>query len=529
MRGKRRSRALSDQQIDAILEDMLRGDLNLVEAEETLERLYAIRNRVVPKVVSLLQHLALEEPAADEQAPHRELTADHRSDVLLVLLGYLGDEAITAPLRSLVQDSSVVDALKLKVVSLLYQLDPDGDVEELLAHIHDAQAVVRASLHEHLAHLTSPQDLALWLEMTEMRLPPDLRTLLVESITELDDASAVPLLICMCYDPDDDVALLAMDAVERFKDARALPGLEELAQFHPRPRVRSAARKTADRLGIRASLVPQAQPSSPAPVYACYLTTMNGWGAQMAFVARTMGDEALMLVAVVFNDLDGIGECFGAPIHMDQVDELLQEWNEPGVSVVQVSHGQCLATLDVARQATWSSGRPLPMPYVAWRELIEGSVAGEGVDIGFSALVVPEERQAQLLGQCHELLFQDEFEYWFLDVDELGDLDEQYLNMVESKGPAIDAPTLRRFLRQGVGQLITAEYRGLVRSRLQRMAPLLREIYEEDDVWQWAVVAATALADGAPLPFEDHPLLLGMVGYSLENVLGEPIDWPAAI
>ena len=61
------------------------------------------------------------------------------------------------------------------------------------------------------------------------------------------------------------------------------------------------------------------------------------------------------------------------------------------------------------------------------------------------------------------------------------------------------------------------------------MAPLLREIYEEDDVWQWAVVAATALADDAPLPFEDHPLLLGMVGYSLENVLGEPIDWPAAI
>ena len=150
MRGKRRSRALSDQQIDAILEDMMRGDLNLVEAEETLERLYGIRNRVVPKVVALLQRLALEEPAADEQAPHRELTADHRSDVLLVLLGYLGDEAITAPLRSLVQDSSVVDALKLKVISLLYQLDPDGDIEELLAHIHDAQAVVRASLHEHL-------------------------------------------------------------------------------------------------------------------------------------------------------------------------------------------------------------------------------------------------------------------------------------------------------------------------------------------------------------------------------------------
>jgi hypothetical protein len=529
MKGKRRSRALSDQQIDAILEDMMRGDLNLGEAEETLERLQAVRSRVVPKLVAMLQRLALGEPAGGQETPPRELTAGHRSDVLLVLLGYLGDAAIIAPLQSLVRDSSVADGLKLKVISLIYQTDPEGDVGELLAHLHDPHAAVRADLYEHLAHLTSPQDLALWLEMTEMRLPPDLRTMLVESVAGLDDASAVPLLICMCYDPDDDVALLAMDAVERFKDARALPGLEELANLHPRPQVRSAARKTADRLNIRASLVPQAQPSSPAPVYACYLTTMDGSGAQTAFVVRTLSDEALMLVAVAFNDLDGIEECFGAPVHMDQVDGLMQEWTEPGVSVVRVSHGQCLATLDVALEATLSSGRPLPMPYVAWRELIEGSRPAEGVDIGFSALAVPTERQAELLSRCHELLFQDEFEYWFIDVDELGDLAEQYLRLAEGKVSGIDEPALRQFLRQGVEQLMSAEFRGLVRARLQRVAPLLREIYEEDDVWQWAVVAAAALADDSPLPFQDHPLLLAMVAYSLENVLGAPIDWPAAI
>ena len=58
MKGKR-SGALSDKQIDAILEDMMRGDLNLGEAEETLERLQAVRSRVVPKLVAMLQRLAL--------------------------------------------------------------------------------------------------------------------------------------------------------------------------------------------------------------------------------------------------------------------------------------------------------------------------------------------------------------------------------------------------------------------------------------------------------------------------------------
>ena len=529
MKDKRRSRTLSDQQIDAILEDMMRGELKLEEAEATIERLHAARSRVVPKLIAMLQHLAMGEPPAEEGTPPPALTVGNRSDMILILLGYLGGSAVLPSLQSLVQDTSVPDFLKVKVISLIYQLAPEEDIAGLMAMLHDSRTAVSANLREHLQQVTSPQDLALWLEMTEMQLPPDLRVIMVESIAELDDASAIPLLICLCYDQDDNVAVLAMDTAERFKDARALPSLEELARLHPRSKVRSAARKAADRLSIRASLVPQNQPSSPAPVHACYLTTMDGSGAQMAFVARALNDDLLTLVAVAFDDLDGIKECFGATIHKDQTDELLEEWSEPGNSVVQVSYGQCLATLDLALQATWSSGRPLPMPYVAWREMIEGGRPVEGVDIGFSALVVPAEKQPQLLSRSYELLFQDELEYWFIDADELGGLDDEYLHLIEEKGPAMGAIALRQFLRHGVHQLVSHDFRGLVRARLQRLAPLLREIYEEEDVWQWAVVAADALADDAPLPFEDHPFLLGLVAYSLENVLGEPIDWPAAI
>jgi hypothetical protein len=71
--------------------------------------------------------------------------------------------------------------------------------------------------------------------------------------------------------------------------------------------------------------------------------------------------------------------------------------------------------------------------------------------------------------------------------------------------------------------------RSLIRERLRRVAPLLRELYEDQQVWQWAAVAADALTDDSPLPPEEHPLLLAMVGCSLENVVGETINWSAAL
>jgi hypothetical protein len=72
---------------------------------------------------------------------------------------------------------------------------------------------------------------------------------------------------------------------------------------------------------------------------------------------------------------------------------------------------------------------------------------------------------------------------------------------------------------------VTDRVRGLIRERLRRVAPLLRDLYVDDEVWQWAVVAADALADDSPLRPEEHPLLLAMAANSLENVIGAEVKW----
>jgi hypothetical protein len=53
----------------------------------------------------------------------------------------------------------------------------------------------------------------------------------------------------------------------------------------------------------------------------------------------------------------------------------------------------------------------------------------------------------------------------------------------------------------------------------------LYELYDDEDVWQWAAAAAEALSDTSPLPVQDHPFLVGMLACSLEAAIGRPIAW----
>jgi hypothetical protein len=151
------------------------------------------------------------------------------------------------------------------------------------------------------------------------------------------------------------------------------------------------------------------------------------------------------------------------------------------------------------------------------------------MEVAVPVLSVPPEERDRLLQSCHELLLQDEFETWYLEEGEVGDLDGRYLDLVDEMGTPLDPLVLRDLLRQGVQELVTDSLRRLIRDRLWRTAPLIRELYVDPEVWQWAVVAAESLADDSPVPAEDHPVLLGFVAQSLENALEEPIDWLRAV
>jgi hypothetical protein len=335
-----------------------------------------------------------------------------------------------------------------------------------------------------------------------------------------------------------DVALAAMDAVERYKDARAVRALEELAVRYPHDAVRREARKAADRLRIRASLAPQIDPVPPPALYLCYLTTIDGTGGQAALLVRQTRPEMLRIAQIVFGDETGIEDCFGMDVLARDLDDLLNELVDRGLSPVDVPYAQFVETLEFACEMTWNGGRVLPVSFVAWREWLtwewtHGEHAGDGaraqteptVEQLFMGALSPRKR-ARLLRDCPELLFQDEFTQWVFGEDEVHELGDAFWELVEkAQGQQPEVSAVRALLGQIVRQIVTDRLRGLIRERLRRVAPLLRDLYVEEEVWQWAVVAAALLVDNSPLPPDEHPFLLAMAAHSLENVVGATVQW----
>jgi hypothetical protein len=222
----------------------------------------------------------------------------------------------------------------------------------------------------------------------------------------------------------------------------------------------------------------------------------------------------------------------------DDLDDLLNELADRGLSPVDVPYAELIGTLDMACEATWSAGRLLPASFIAWREWIswewarreptEGSAMApleHSTVQALSSALSPQER-ARLLHDSPDLLFQDEFSLWLFEEDEVDDLGDVFWELVEeNEGEMPDISAVRALLGQAVQRIVTDRVRGLIRDRLRRVAPLLRDLYVEDEVWQWAIVAADALADDSPLPLEEHPLLLAMAAYSLESVVGAEVRW----
>jgi hypothetical protein len=399
--------------LDEVLAFFSQPDLTIAQAEELLSHVHEERPHLVERLLAWLEDAAtsgapvakpqgptsVEEAAllrengpADAYATSRATTppTGMMHDVALVLLAYLGNPAIVPRLRTLVRDARAPDEFKLKLISVIHDLEPQQDSKALLDHLRYPGKAMLQSHRKHLQRLASPLERSFWLELMVEDMSADARISFARSSAEVDDPAAVPVLVCMCYDPDEQVALAAMDAVERYKDARALPALHELAQHHPHALVREGAQKAADRLDVRVPLSPQVEPVPVEPLFASYLAVVDGSGEQAAVFVRRLphlaldgettsdpssraGGEFLRLVQVAFNDRDGIEQCFGLDVHVDDLEEVLGELDAQGLAPAQVPYDQALAQLDRACEWTWQAGRVLPLSFVAWREWIRGT------------------------------------------------------------------------------------------------------------------------------------------------------------
>jgi hypothetical protein len=341
----------------------------------------------------------------------------------------------------------------------------------------------------------------------------------LEALAPLADRRLLLLLTALLHNERDAVIIAAIDAIERLKEPATTPLLEERAQYDPSFRVRHAAENAALRLRTRigapdeeSTLQPWIIPSL-LPLVCCLLCTIDGNGGQVLFIAREQPDGNLQVVDLMFNDHEGIKDCFSVFVDEEELEEMTYSFGR--AEFVDISLERARAEIARAYQVTLDARRRLPPAFIAWQGWVEGEDLRSVEE--FPLPSPAPSRQAELLAECAELLTLEEFDYWFFNPDEVESFVPRYRELIRRGQAERGKAPFEALLDQAIADVVDDKYRRLLPERLRRQAWLLAQLYEEEEVALWALVASTALEEGTLV---EHPLLRDMMDRSLLNAIG---------
>ncbi len=493
---------LTDQEVEAIIQRLLTERLLGDEVEDEIERLSMAEEKAVPQLMRFV--------VSRDREQHR---------IACQILASLGSEQAIEPLRRGLRDPKVIDDYKLDIVTALMQLDGLDPGENPFEYLRDPAGAMRRSQEEFLTQLQDPLELSNFLGGNIEALPffqsPDH----LRHFVETGGPETFSLLLCLLHAPQDRLVRATIEALETLQLPEAVPYLEERATFDPDRRVRRAAQQTVERLTAQVGRRGEWLAPPDEPLQGCFITTIDGNGGQVLLIARETADGYCKLLNVMFNDHEGIKDCYGglSPT-LEEVEELIGAgFGTMGIELVGIGLQKTREELAGAIQVTREAHRRLPVGFMAWRHWALGEDP-DPPEVFPLPEISPSERNV-LLSDCDGLLDLEEFDSWFFNVPDLRGLDRQYRRL-RDKEPA-NAAKEKALITKGVRRIIDEARRQRLRDRLRRQAWLLAQVYEDEDLPRMALVAADALADDSPLPLEEHPLLRRIIHHSFLNAVGK--------
>jgi len=479
-------------------EGPISGKMKVESAEWIIERLQGLADEALPRIVELLA-------SPDEDT----------RQAAIMLLHELGDPRAVAPLRQMLYKPDYRDGEKLKVLQALDMLGAPVDEATFRRAIADPDALMRHAQSRMLETIEDPIQVEALLEVMGEG-PPEIQEQYVhDMLTPLADRRLLLMLTALLHNEHDGVIIAAVDAIERLKEPAAIPLLEERAQYDSSRLVRHAAENAALRLRARVGDQAPQRWVTPSllPLTYCLLCTIDGSGGQVLFIAREQPDGYLRIVDLMFNDHQGIKDCFSAIVDDEELDEIVDGFGS--AEFVDISLERARATIAHAYQVTLDARRRLPPAFVAW----QGWLAGEDPRPieEFPLLPLEPSRQTELLAECAELMTLDEFDFWFFNPDEVETFVPRYRKLFRQGQAKRGKAPFEALLDQAIGAVVDDKYRRLLPGRLRRQAWLLAQLYEEEKVPLLALAAAVALEEGVVV---EHPLLRSMMDLSLLNAIG---------
>lgn len=432
----------------------------------------------------------------------------------ITLMPHLADSRAIRRMKRMLSDRRLQDEHRIDILELLQnigiQIDMDGFVESL----RDPGLAQDRVLRSMLDAISSRLALSVFVNITDEKMPPELQALYLIELAKLGDQRATPMLQCFLWSPHEQVSLAAIAGLSQLKDPTAIPALGELMQYGHSEEIRSQARRALGNLVMNVGdQKDHGEPDPEYPLNECLLSAVDGSGSQICMVIRHMPGGKLAAAHFLFNDEQGLNDCFLIDTNEDELNELLDELMLSEVGLVSAPLDRCRQAIETAKMMALESGRGLPLLYYAVSPMLQGADDREIEETALSDLELNNDRP--WLEESPQLLELVECESWFFEPGDWPGYDEAVEALAELKGARLETELEKR-VTEGLEAIMDQEFRQLWHGRLMRQAWTLAQLYDDQgEAARWALAAARALEDDSAVPSSEHPLLREMMRLTL--------------
>ncbi len=329
-----------------------------------------------------------------------------------------------------------------------------------------------------------------------------------------------------------DLDLAVVFTLGKIADPAAVNALAEIAKKSTDKEVKKEIRRSQFKLSQRGLAIPreealEAKTVTPlfarAPDVEAYLSSVDGSGGRLIWIAKPQPPHGLQLVQAMLNDREGLQRVAGAQIPRKELRKMAEEIKmQHGITMISVPWEYADAVIYEGFEKAKALGRPGLENFHELRAVINTNKPTAQEHPVYRKFDVGTVREGAWRELSRRLLDEPELQYWILDTDWVQPFLSQLQEAQTSRlvlNPVQKEERLAGIVRDTVKILCSGESGRILQRRLEDMALYFGETGRPDQA-RLALAVALQVGEGDPGPL-DVSFLTGLVQKSFAFYVSE--------
>lgn len=329
-----------------------------------------------------------------------------------------------------------------------------------------------------------------------------------------------------------DVDLAVVFALGKIADPAAVNVLAEIEKNSNDKEVKKEIRRSLFKLSQRGLVIPREQnlevkiapPFFPrAPAAEAYLSSVDGSGGRLIWIAKPQPPRGLQLVQAMVNDREGLQRVVGAQVPRKELRKMAAEIKaQHNITMISVPWEYADAVIYEGFEKAKALGRSGLENFHELRAVINTNKPAAQEHPVYRKFDVGTAREGAWRELSRRLLDEPELQYWILDADWV----QPFLSQLEEAqtsrlvlNPVQKEERLAGIVRDAVKTICSGENEHILQRRLEDMALYFSETGRPDQA-RLALAVALQVGEGNPGPL-DVSFLTGLVQKSFTFYLSE--------